>query len=227
MRLSPFSIAHEWVLHWVQPSSYKKERWIEPSKKEYRALKAIAAIGAIGGAQLLHGFLNGDRKRLKRMVATGKIIRHELRRDKQIVPFYTLGPLGEQMFNCRVEKMDIETVLRKMIFFLLHEKLDGGICSYERPYEGMLLKGKLEFRIIILRGNEQEINRYFKWAQPQERIILVAESVHHLHNFKENLKGIKIRATTDEWLLEEKPMFFRWENGWIEDRVQNKAAVAK
>ena len=69
MTISPYSLSHEWNLHWTRiASNIKRSPYINgESPKEREALEALAAVGIIEGAQLFRLF-SLDKKRLKRMV---------------------------------------------------------------------------------------------------------------------------------------------------------------
>ncbi len=64
------------------------------SPKERKVLEAIAAVGLIGGGAQLSRLFSLDKKRLKRMVIEKKIVRHEIHRNKQVIPVFTLGING-------------------------------------------------------------------------------------------------------------------------------------
>ena len=95
MLLSPYSLSHDWSIYWTRiPSNIKQSSYVNgESPQERKALEALAAIGLIGGTQLSRLF-SLDKKRLKRMVIEKKIIRHEIHRNKQVIPIYTLGING-------------------------------------------------------------------------------------------------------------------------------------
>ena len=51
MSLSPYSLSHDWSLHWTRiPSNIKRSSFGNgESPKERKALEALAAVGLIGG----------------------------------------------------------------------------------------------------------------------------------------------------------------------------------
>ena len=83
MEISPYSLSQEWSMHWTRiPSNIKRSDFVKgESPKERKALEALAAVGLIGGEHN-SGYFHWIKKRLKRMVAENKIVRHEIHREK-------------------------------------------------------------------------------------------------------------------------------------------------
>ena len=129
MSLSPYSLSHDWSIYWTRiPSNIKRSSYVNgESPKERKALEALAAVGLIGGAQLSRLF-SLDKKRLKRMVIEKKIVRHEIHRNKQVIPIYTLGINGAVVagLNDSYEsnywvEYKTEDVLKRLLFFQLYQ----------------------------------------------------------------------------------------------------------
>ncbi|GAB7386920.1 hypothetical protein BSNK01_07560 [Bacillaceae bacterium] len=60
MFVSPFSASHGWLIEWKRVPSNWKPTFLSGINDE-KALKAIASIEVIGGAQLSRLFLNGNK----------------------------------------------------------------------------------------------------------------------------------------------------------------------
>lgn len=172
MTISPYSLSHEWNLHWTRiPSNIKRSDYINgESPKEREALDALAAVGVIEGAQLFRLF-SLDKNRLKRMVAEKKLVRHELKRNIQVIPIFTLGINGAVIAglsdcyesNYWVE-YKIEDVLKCLLFFQLFKHFAGSkILPTQEPFSGAIdYKGKPIY-VYVVRGDVNDLLMYLKW----------------------------------------------------------------
>ncbi|MBO0589408.1 hypothetical protein [Sporosarcina sp. E16_8] len=208
MSTSAFSLSHEWNLHWTRiPSNIKVSDYINgESPKERKALEALAAVGIIEGAQLFRLF-SLDKKRLIRMVLEKKIVRHELKRNKQIIPIFTLGINGAVIVGLKdcydsnywVE-YKIEGVLKRLLFFQLFQHFPGSqILPTQDPFSGAIeFKGKPIY-VYVVRGDVSDLLNYLKWRVQHfnERLIIVAESLQHLQSIIVNIVKIKVRVIID------------------------------
>ncbi|MFC2947587.1 hypothetical protein [Virgibacillus sediminis] len=203
---SPFSIKRPWELHWkCLPSNLRKMNYVNgESPKECAALDAIAKVGIIGGRQLSRLF-RLPKKRLKRMEREQKIVRHELRVNKQTIPVYTLGQVGAVITEVPYEsnywvEYRTKDVLKRLMFFELYPYFpESAILSAPGPFTGAIeFQGKL-FHIYVSRGDIKDLIMHLKWKGiGQERLIIVAESLNHLQPLKIYAKEMKLRITTDE-----------------------------
>lgn len=223
--ISPFSISHEWTLHWkCLPSNLKRLPFFnDKSEKEQKAVEAISKVGLIGGQQLLHLF-GINKKRLAKMVTEQKIVRHEMRLGNQVMPIYTLGLNGAMMAGIEeAYKMNYwleyktEDVLKRIVFFKLYEHFrkegegaddEGGqgydILPTPKPFSGAIrFKGK-PFYIYVLRGDANDLMMYMKWKGDafNERLIVVTESLRYLEGLKPILQLLKVRVALDADLLQ-------------------------
>ncbi|MFC5591675.1 hypothetical protein ACFPRA_22575 [Sporosarcina soli] len=208
MSLSPYSLSHSWSLHWTRiPSNIKRSSYVNgESPKERKALEALAAVGLIGGAQLSRLF-SLDRKRLKRMAAEKKIIRHEIHRSKQIIPIYSLGINGAViagMDDCYESnywiEYKIEDVLKRILFFHLFQHFSGSeILPTHEPFIGAIqFQGKTIY-VYVVRGDVNDLMMYLKWKGQHfnERLIFVTESLQHLQALKVTTERLKVRVAVD------------------------------
>ncbi|MFS0574986.1 hypothetical protein AB1K83_05090 [Sporosarcina sp. 179-K 3D1 HS] len=208
MSLSPYSLSHDWSLHWTRiPSNIKRSDFINgESPKERKALAALAAVGLIGGLQLSRLF-SLDKKRLKRMVTERKIVRHEIHRNKQVIPIYTLGINGAVISgpnecyesNYWVE-YKIEDVLKRLLFFQLFQHFpENKILPTPVPFSGAIqFKGRRIY-VYVARGDLNDLLIYLKWNAKNfsEQLIIIAESIRHLQYLKEFIQDLKLRVLLD------------------------------
>lgn len=208
MSISPYSLSHEWSLHWTRiPSNIKRSDFVNgESPKERKALEALAAVGLIGGAQLSRLF-SLDKKRLKRMVTERKIVRHEIHRNKQIVPIYTLGINGAVIArlndyyesNYWVE-YKTEDVLKRLLFFRIIPYFpETKILPTLDPFNGAILFQGKSIYVYVVRGDVNDLLMYLKWRGKSfgKRLIIITESVRYLQPLIVYLKKCKVRVLED------------------------------
>ncbi|KRG13896.1 hypothetical protein ACA30_13245 [Virgibacillus soli] len=220
---SPFSLAHSWTLHWERlPSNLKRMEYFSAnSNKEKRAVDAISKVGVIGGQQL-HQLFNIDKKRLKRMIADQKIVRHEMRLVGKIIPIYTLGINGAVMMNMQESyqlnywvEYKAEDVLKRMLFFRLYqhffekqENTHGSssmIIPTPNPFIGAIEFNQAPLYVYVVRGDTNDFLMYLKWKNKpfNERLIVIAEEIRHLEILRASLQPLKVRVALDRDLLQE------------------------
>lgn len=210
--ISPFSIEHPWELHWKRlASNNQKPNYINnESPKECAALDAVAKIGLIGGKQLSRLF-GLDKKRLKRMVREQKIVRHELCKDEQIIPIYTLGQVGAIIADVTSYtdnywyEYQLKDVLKRLLFFQLYYYFpESNILPTPEPFVGAIEFNGKPFYTYVSRGDSKELLMYLKWQGNyfNERLIIVTESLQHIQPLATIAKDMKLRITTDDELLD-------------------------
>ena len=208
MSLSPYSLSHDWSLHWTRiPSNIKCSEYINgESLKDRIALEALAAVGVIGGMQLSRLF-SLDKKRLKRMVIEKKIVRHEIHRNKQVIPIFTLGINGAVvagMNECYESNYWVEykteDVLKRLLFFQLFQ-----LFPTQEPFSGAIQFQGKPIYVYVVRGDVNDLLMYLKWMGKNfnERLIIITESIRHLQPLKVNSENLKIRVAVDLDLLED------------------------
>jgi len=208
MTLSPYSLSHDWSLHWTCiPSNIKRSDFVNgESPKERKALEALAAIGVIGGAQLSRLFSLG-KKRLKRMVSEKKIVRHEIHRNKQVIPIYTLGINGAVVagLNDSYEsnywvEYKIEDVLKCLLFLQLFQHFPGSkVKVVPEPFNGAIEYKEKLFYIYVIRGDVNDLLMYLKWSGKSfnGRLIIITESIKHMQPLMMAIKKLRVRAIID------------------------------
>lgn len=225
-KVSPFSIQHRWELEWKRILSrpLSKQRpgivFDTNSRKERKALEAIACVGLIEGKQLQHIF-KLKKPQLQRMERFHLIMKHVIRKNGQNVLFYTLGPASAEKIvpgfipNYWVEYR-IEDVLNRFMFFGLYDLLKqqkANIGPAPLPFTGTLeINGNLLY-VYCTRGDTKDLQLWLKWKPFTERMIIVTEHLHHLNPLDIFLqtKNLKIRAITDEQLMRDFPQFYMYQ----------------
>ena len=208
MSLSPYSLSHDWSLHWTRiPSNIKRSSFGNgESQKERKALEALAAVGLIGGVQLSRLF-SLDKKRLKRMVTEKKIVRHEIHRNKQVIPIYTLGINGAVVagLNERYEsnywvEYKTEDVLKRLLFFQLFQHFpESSVLPTQEPFSGAIQFHGKPIYVYVVRGDVNDLLMYLKWSGKHfnERLIIITESIRHLQPLKVTAETLKVRVAVD------------------------------
>jgi len=208
MSISPYSLSHEWNLHWTRiPSNIKRSDYINgESPKERKALEALAAVGIIEGAQLFRLF-SLDKKRLKRMVLEKKIVRHELIRGRQVIPIFALGINGAVIGGLKGSyesnywvEYQIEDVLKRLLFFQLFQHFpESKVLPTQEPFSGAIRFQGKEIYFYVLRGDVNDLLLYLKWKGKSfnERLIIVTESLLHLRPLKVVAETLKLRVALD------------------------------
>lgn len=224
---SPFSLAHDWTLHWKRDYS---RGWAVKGESpiEQKALQALGAVGIIGGFQLLRLFLKRDKNRRRKIVQEKKIIRHEVQKGNQCIPIYTLGINGAAMASMSDYKPNywvnytIEDVLKRLLFFQLYEKFpDAHIVPAPAPFVGAVsFKSNLLY-VYVVRGDMTDLLMHLKWNRFAERLIIVTESLNHLQPLNVYASDLKIRVTTDDDLRGDfQNLFYFWDgndNDWVKE----------
>ncbi|TMN20930.1 hypothetical protein [Lentibacillus cibarius] len=206
----PFSIEQPWTLHWQRlPSNLKTIHYVnDRSPKECAALDALAKVGVIGGKQLSRLF-RLQKKRLKQMAREQKIVRHEMRVNKQIMPVYTLGQTGAFITNVSYEAnywvvYQTKGVLKRLMFFELYQFFPGAVITpAPQPFIAAIeWKGK-PFYVYVCRGDIKDLLLHLKWkgSSFNERMIAITESMKHIEPLKMYAKDMKLRITTDKDLM--------------------------
>lgn len=208
MSTSPFSLSHEWRLHWIRiPSNIKRTDFVNgESPKERRALEALAAVGVIGGAQLFRLF-SLDKKRLKRMAVEKKIIRHEIKMNKQVIPIFTLGVNGAVVAGMKDSyesnywvEYKTEDVLKRLLFFQLFQHFpESSVLPTQEPFSGAIQFQGKSIYVYVVRGDVNDLLLYLKWGGKNfnERLIIVTESLRHLEPILAHAEKLKKRIIID------------------------------
>jgi len=213
---SPFSLQHSWGMFWKRiPSNEKMPEFIQcESPKEQKALHAIAKIGLIGGRQLFHLF-SLDKKRLKKMEREKKIVRHELRRENQIIPIYTLGIAGSVITKHSAYEENhwveyrVEDVLKRLLFFKFYEYFnDLPIIPTVEPFVGAIDLKNNPLYVYVVRGDTADLLNYLKWKTHtfNGRLIIITENLRHVKPFIMHTQNLKMRITTDSDLMQSNSM---------------------
>lgn len=183
MNIRLFSLSFEWCLYWTRiPSNIKRSDFVNgESPKEQKALEALAVVGVIGGAQLFRLF-SLDKKRLKRSVAEKKVVRNEIKMNKQVIPIFTLGINGaiiaglEESYesNYWVE-YKIKDVLKRLLFFRLFQNFpESKIMPKREPFSGAIQFQSKPIYVYVVRGDVNDLLMYLKWKGQRQH----PQSIH-------------------------------------------------
>ncbi|WP_026701631.1 hypothetical protein [Salibacterium aidingense] len=229
VKLSPLSAFHEYKIRWkrlLTTETPVPQGLQINSEKERRALEAIQAVGVIGKSQLFHQYLGRNKKKLKKMENFRLIKRHELVKNNDSIPVYTLGATGLKVLGVPEKgntwfQMTEWMVLERILFFQLFAKLkdvyeDLEICGTSAPFVGALYSNfhQKHFDILVVRQNEEQIRDQLTQFTSKHPILCICEDLIYLESMNDILKELKIRVTTDydikQCSFEE--MFYLWYN---------------
>jgi hypothetical protein len=235
MSISPFSLEHDWKLNWTKvPEHIKQFKCVNnESPKERRALEALACIGVIGGLQLSRLF-SLDKKRKKKMVLEKKLVRHDIQKNNQVIPIYTLGINGAKAINMSGYennywlKINVEDMLGKLLFFQLYEQFpEARISPAVDPFHGVFFFRKRPLYVYSANQEIHDLLVFFKWKGFKERLIVVTESLHYLDKLL-MYEGLKLRAVLAGDLHQKglNPVFYVNDEGiWINEATGENRTV--
>ena len=233
--MNPFSLEHDWKLNWTRvPEHIKADKYVNgESPKERRALEALACIGVIGGLQLSRLF-SLDKKRKKKMVAEKKLVRHDIQKNQQIIPVYTLGINGAKAAsipgyeNNYWLKYEMGDMLGKLLFFQLYEWFPGSrISPAVNPFEGVIFYKNKPLYIYSVKGNIQDLLVFLKWKEFSQRMIVITESLKHLEELL-HYGDIRIRAVLQQearFSRERLDFYVKSGSEWAEEKLAQKSQV--
>lgn len=236
-QLSPFSLRHEWTIKWQENNRVHENAMNWNGKEEDTLLPALASVGIISSLQLKNIFLNGDKRKISKLCSTGKLIRHNLKRNNQDIPVFTLGPTSFEMLKDKMPIVDwrsfkLSDILQRLIFFQLmakfkREKQDISIVPSNMPFVGAFIRNNKKIHILVERGNTQEILHTLKFYSPRERFIYIKEDVNHSQEMNEHLLNCKVRLTTDSDLGKpfEEMFYILSGNEWVHESKITKDII--
>ena len=151
------------------------------------------------------------------MVIEKKIVRHEIHRNKQVIPIYTLGINGAVVAglngcyesNYWVE-YKTEDVLKRLLFFQLYKHFpESKVLPTQEPFSGAIQFQGERIYVYVVRGEVNDLLMYLKWRGQHfdERLIVITESIRHLQLLKSIADTLKVRVTVDVDLLNDTKNF--------------------
>lgn len=208
--ISPFSLSHDWAIHWDRlPSNFREGPILgQIAKNEEEALNAIASVGIISSSQMFNLF-RLNRNRLKRMVERNRLVQHEIvLNNKQRISLYTLGVNGAKItklvgyeVNYWVE-YTITDVLKRLLFFSFYERFyPVKLLPAIDPFVGTVLINEKPMYVYVLRGDVNDLMMYLKWNHLNERLIIVTESLSFLEQLKPFLHDLQLRVILDHSIM--------------------------
>lgn len=247
LSFSPFSISLDAELQWdtlTYRESPVKQAFLMDSEANDRLLNDLSIIGIIGSAQCSRVYYNMDKKKVKKAIELRLIKKHNLVRNKQIIPIYTLGSTGMAMLKLSIDEeankwklYKKHDVLQRLAFYQLYGKLkeedpDISLSPMENdlaPFLANIERNGKSFAVCVVRGNENEIKNFFRFESDKlpDRILFLVEYISHLKPINDALKPFlnRIRVTTDFDLKEpfEKMFFAYHEHEWQKEyMIQNR-----
>ncbi|MCM3716271.1 hypothetical protein M3202_19695 [Alkalihalobacillus oceani] len=244
---SPFSAFHEWNINWqFIPSSQEARKNCIYHEREYegRVLEALSKVGVMGAVQLSSLYLKKDKKKLKDMRRKGLILRHDLKRNNDVIPVYTIGLEGamrlrsNQFINYWFHWSEYD-LLQRLTFVRFIQKLSQTMDEFSfdtthPPFIGKIkIKDRL-FQVLVIRNNEDEVLDYFNNHTFSEPLFVIAEHEVYLNKLNSFWPHIKVRMTLDADLHYKVPlseMFYifdkgKWEKEYLKRQEINKKRAA-
>jgi len=211
VKVSPFSLTHDWSLGWKRiPSNYKPFQYYNiNSMKEKKALEALGSVGIIGGKQLSRLFSLSN-KEIKNMVHTDKIVEHALNRNHNTqIPIYSLGINGAKAIKLSAYKSNywvelrLEDVLKSLLFFQLYHYFPTlNVKPTPNPFVAAVKNNESLIYVYVLKGDMGDLMRYLKWQkESHHRLILVTESVSQLKEIELYTDNLKMRVVIEGDLM--------------------------
>lgn len=238
---SPFSqTQHLWELDWKRISSRELATqsliYETNSRKERKALEALAAVGLMKGTQLRTLF-KLDKPQIRRMEHSRLIMKQVIRKNRQEIVLYTLDPASKEKAaphfvpNYWVE-YEVKDVLNRILFFALYDVLKpqkAKIAPAPKPFTGALELGGNKLYVYYTRGETKDLQMLLKWQAMTERVIIITERLEHLSPLLLFIQGkkLKVRTITDNQLFSEQPQFYTYHmhqndgHGWVLESRQH------
>ncbi|MCE3203451.1 hypothetical protein [Paenibacillus sonchi] len=217
---SPFSIDHEWTfVPTLLPDPVSTGYAPIRLPMEEIGLQAIGQIGCIGSVQMTRLF-HWRRHQVRRMLAEKKLVQHELKKNKNTIPIFTLGPRSIQLLKLDQgvnswRHWDIYSVLSKLVFFqfccALHEKQKGfQILPAAPPFTGKVQMGEHLRYVLVLRGKVDTAAVERELRLCSQPIIVITEKLEDVDPLNNMLSSARLLLDTD---LREDYTFFRQQDG--------------
>lgn len=204
---SPFSMEHEWTfVPTILPEPVSAGYAPMRQPLEESGLRAIGNIGCIGSVQMARLF-HWRRHHVRRMLAEKKLVQHELKKNKNTIPVFTLGPRSIQLLKSDItinewRHWEIASILRKLVFFqfccALQDKQKAfHIQSAALPFTGKVKIGEDLRYVFVLRGesNVSAIKR--ELARCPQPIIVLAEKLEDVFPYSDVLSSAYLLLDTD------------------------------
>lgn len=226
MAISPFSLEHDWAIHWRRiPSNFQEAPILgQIAENEEEAIYAVASVGLITANQLFNLY-SLTRKKVTRMVKRHRLVEHKLvMNDKHTISVYSLGINGAKIAGVSGYesnywvKYTIEDVLKRLLFFSFYERFyPNKLSPAIDPFMGAITINQKPMYVYVVRGDLNDIMMFLKWNPLHERLIIITESLSFLGELKPYLHNIKLRVILDNSVVDKKqPMnksFYLFENG--------------
>lgn len=185
--------------------------------------------GQIQGYQILHHAPRTSRKILARLKEERKVVEHRLVIGNKQYNMYTLGPVGALKINARYHQdywmyySDSETIQKLMavdLYIRMEDFLSAELKIYaaDSPYLYTFLHGDKEYQIGVIWDNIESFIELYRWRLPQERVILMCQSVNMVNDLAKYLTDdVPIRIIGRDTVKQDL-IFHRLEHGkWVLD----------
>ncbi|MFS0783491.1 hypothetical protein [Bacillus sp. 1P06AnD] len=237
-KLSPFTMSLKTELKWQTLTTREQpiqSALLNCSPRLEDFCLDLSAVGVIGSVQALKLYFNNDKSKLKKAHELKFIKRHEILRGNKLIPLYTLGATGLFLVGNPLEanywkEYNAQEVLRCLVFFQFLSHMRQGnnkidVLPSKQPFTAAIRMNEKLFDILIVRGNENQINQLFRYESEKlpKRMLVIVEEISHLMPVQEQMKPFlnRIRLTTDlELALPLNQMFYKFhENAWIKEYI--------
>lgn len=236
IRKSPFTVSISTELKWETMTTREKpidNAVLTCSDQMMSMCDDLATVGILGSVQALQLYFKNDKRRLNKAVDYKFLKKHTITRGNNAIPLYSLGATGlfivfgpeYESYANYWKKFDKNDVLRRLVFNQLlssmrkeNNKIE--VLNSEKPFTGAIDRNGKQYHILVVRGNENEINQFFRYEQDKipNRMLIIVEEMNHLTPIKETIKPFHeaIRITTDLDFTEPvERMFYQFiDNDW-------------
>lgn len=198
----------------------------------------LAIVGLIGSKQIQRTYFKNDKRKLNVALEKGILKRHEIARDKGLIPVISLGPNGLMIAEGELSRANYwkeykkADVLKRLAFYQFyssmkshHEEISMMKADSASPFMAVLNIKDKEFHVLVVKGNESVINHFFQNRQDllPQRILIVVEELSHLKPIEKYLKALndRVRLITEHDLKNkfEEMFYCLHENEWQKEHL--------
>lgn len=235
--VSLFSAKIAQEINWQRVNStwrgiQKAEEWAKPEVLE--TVKEFRLAARFQLAKHLYRNPDKGKKDLNRAARTGILVCHDLVTEKENVPLITLGPLGARLIGDRFVpnwwlNLPFNEALKRLVVVQLVLRLrESGDChlfNAHPPLSATVVFNNLGYGVLVVRQDVEEIIENILFLRAR-RLLVVTEDMEQAGILAPEL-GNRARFATDIELMRNPLMFYRWDGGFVADKVFELPGVGR
>lgn len=245
--ISPFALSVDTEIFWETMTSretYSSNVVLSASSSNVltELCHDLSIVGLIGSLQIQRIYFKNDKRKMHVALERGILKRHEIARNKVLIPVISLGPNGLKIAEGELSRANYwkeykkADVLKCLAFFQFYSSMkshDKEIslmkADVDSPFLAVMsIRGK-EFHVLVVKGNESVINHFFQNRQEliPSRILIVVEELSHVKPIEKYMKALndRVRLTTEHDLKNkfEEMFYCLHENAWQKEHIIYKS----